>query len=90
MSGAAAGVCVLTNQSRMGIPDAWALQRQELEQSISDSGHEKLMCLMSIKTCKLILVVTLNRIMNIKISKIWVLQPWLNLNQRSFKREPDD
>lgn len=41
VSGAAAGVCVLTNQSRMDILDTWALQRQELKHSISDSGQNE-------------------------------------------------
>ena len=34
--GAGSGVCVLTNQSRLGINEGGALKRQELKQNVSD------------------------------------------------------
>ena len=54
-------MCELTNQRRLGIQEGGTLKRRELKQSVSDRGG----CFfMSIKECKIILVVIQNK-------KIW-------------------
>ena len=59
-------MCELTNQRRLGIQEGGTLKRRELKQSVSDRGG----CFfMSIKECKIILVVIQNKKnMNLNLS----------------------
>ena len=74
------GVCVGTNQSRLSIQVGVGglLKRQELKQSVSDRGGIECCSTGQLeirrnRECKPILVVTQNKIVNMKMSRICLL-----------------
>ena len=73
VSGAASGMCELTNQSRLGTQEGVLKETGAFQTEYSTAALDSLkkrMSFLSIQACKSILVVTQNKIRNVKKSKM--------------------
>ena len=74
---AGSGMCEVTNQRRLGIQvetgAKTAFQTEERCSAATTASTRKQMCFLSTQTCKPILVVTQDKIMNLKMSTLCAL-----------------